>query len=628
MVTLSRRFSLAFILIVAVPSLIVSVALARLYLNALYDTVAKQGEATAEQVAQSIRGEIDSVSILASALVHDETLRSLADAYAVTDGRAEQYQVGRRLDDKLVSFFSFSNRIGSVVLFLRGGRVYTYSTYPNFRSLGLERSVVAEAKTDVGKVVLLDTLEGVGQNVGSERLISIVVAPPQEEPSSVEALLLVFRVPYFDALVNGPGGDGGPEVVIFGRSGKPLLSSFSPKASAPDLSALVRPAQPAGAGERTPGPGVDLAVHREVRAGERTWLATVRPLDPTGWTVALLSDTAALSRRVTRYQWYLYPALGLLAVLFMAYAELFFARIAVPVRAMIGHMGRVGKGDLDVRASSQPIRELAELADGFNRMVDETRRLQAERAQSERERLSAELDALRHQINPHFVANTLNSIRLMASAARADAIVGMTRDLMRVLSDSYASSGKLTELSREFDNVAAYVNIMKVRFGERFDLALDASPEAGRALALRMILQPIVENSILHGFAGGSSGAAVKARRGTIRIAARLEARDVPACASPEPWAAAVPGQALVVEVIDDGEGMNPARTEGILSSAPRRGGLSRIGVANVQGRIRLNFGPPYGLTVESEPGAFTRVTFLLPALVRAATTVAEAAGA
>jgi len=626
MVTLSRRFSFAFVVIVAVPSLVVSVALARLYLNALYDTVARQGEATVEQVAQNIRAETDSVAILASALVHDEVLRGLADAYAVTGGPAEQYQVARRLDDKLVSFFSFSNRIGTVVLFLRGGRTYAYTNYPNYRSPqdgeGARR-VLEEAQARRGNVVLLDTLDGVDQGRGGGHLISIAVAPPPEEPSTIEALLLVFRVPYFDSLSSGSSDAGGPDVIIFGRAGQPLLSTFGSGVPAPDLQALAR-AERAGAGP---------AAYREVQAGGRTWLAALRPLDHTGWTVALLSDTAALSRRVTRYQWYVYPALALLAVLFMAYAELFFARIAAPVRAMVGHMGRVGKGDLSVRASPQSIRELAELADGFNRMVDETRRLAAAREQSERERLSAELDALRYQINPHFVANTLNSIRLMASAARADSIAGMTRDLMRVLSDSYASAGTLIELSRELENVAAYVSIMKVRFGERFDLELDAAPDAAQALSLRMILQPVVENSILHGFAGGSSGAAVKARRGTIRIAARLEARAVPPPASPEPWAVALPGQVLRVEVTDDGTGMNPARAGELLTATPKRGGLSRIGVANVQGRIRLNFGEPYGLTVESEPGSFTRVTFLLPALVRAGAATGapephEAAGA
>ena len=612
MVTLSRRFSAAFVLIVALPSLVVSIVLARSYLDALYATVARQDEATTEQVAQNIRAETDGVSLIASALVHDQELRGLADGYASTDDRAELYRASRQLDDKLVSFFSFSNRIGAVMLFLRGGRGYTYANYPSVRPASLvDRSVVAEAIADPGKVLVLDTLAGVGGTLGADHVIAIAVAPPPDEPSSLEALLLLVRVPYFDALAAGPGGEDGPDVVMVGRNGLPLLSSVSPAEGATELAERVRRA--AAEPER------DAQRGREIGAGGHTWLATVRRLASTDWTIAVLSDTASLSRRVTRYQWYLYPALALLAVLFIAYAELFFARVAAPIRAMIGHMGRLGQGDYAVRAAPQTIRELAELAGGFNRMVDETRRLQAERDLSERERLAAELDALRYQINPHFVANTLSSIRLMASAARADAIAGMTRDLMRVLSDSYSAAGKLTELSRELDNVAAYVNIMKVRFGERFELELAPEPDVGSALALRMILQPIVENSILHGFGGGAGGAVTKGRRGTIRIAARYEARAVAEPTSPEPWAVAIAGRVLVVEVTDDGAGMSPERAAESVSCAPARGGLSRIGLSNVQRRIQLNFGAPYGLTVESEPGSFTRVRFVLPALVRVA---------
>ena len=210
MVTLSRRFSAAFILIVAVPSLVVSVVLARLYLAALYATVARQDEATTEQVAQNIRAETDGVSILASALVHDGELRALADAYASTPDPAELYRAGRRLDDKLVSLFSFSNRIGAAVLFLRGGRSYTYANYPSVRSFGaLNRSLLAEAIADPGKVLLLDTLGGAGGSADPNHVIAVAVAPSPDEPSSLEALLLVLRVPYFDALAAGPGGEDG-----------------------------------------------------------------------------------------------------------------------------------------------------------------------------------------------------------------------------------------------------------------------------------------------------------------------------------------------------------------------------------------------------------------------------------
>jgi two-component system sensor histidine kinase YesM len=603
MTTLSRRFSGAFILIVAIPSLVVSVILSRLYLSALYKTVELQSEATAEQVAQNVGVETDNVAVLAAALFHDGELRRLADAYRQADSPPERYRWARALDEKLVSFFTYSNRVGEVVLYL-DDRIYRYSNDPAMRGAAtVDRSELAEAAAEPGKVFLLDRLDAGA--TGEKHLISIAVASMPGDESAVQAILLRFREPAFDALAEGPGGDAALDMVLLGRSGRPILSSLPVEVAGRELAAAARAA------------GGDRASLRDLAAGGRSWLATVRPLESTGWTLLLLADEAALGRRVTRYAWYLYPAIALLALLFVAYAELFFARVAAPIRMIIGHMERVGRGDLEVRAPPQPIHELAELARGFNRMVEETERQKAERERTERERLAAELEALRYQINPHFIANTLHSIRLMALAARADAIADMTRDLMRMLSDSYAGAGLLTELSRELASISAYVGIMKVRFGERFALEIEAQPGTESLLVPRMLLQPIVENSILHGF--GGTGGRGRAGRGTIRVAARRELQALPSPACSELAATALGGEALIICVRDDGAGMKPgARTGPATASGPRcPDSLHRIGIHNVERRIALNFGAPYGMAIESEPGAFTEVRFVLPALVR-----------
>ncbi|HET7504308.1 MAG TPA: histidine kinase [Kofleriaceae bacterium] len=632
MTTLSRRFSAAFLLLVVLPSLVVSVLLSRLYLTALHETVERQSQATAEQVAQNVRAETESTAVLVAALFHDPELRRLVYGYDQAATATDRYVWTRSLDEKLVSFFTYSNRVGEVMLFLAPGAVYRYANDPRLLTgRPIDRAELAGAVADPGKVYLLDTLDAARS--GDPHMISIAVCPAPSDPSApsaLEALVVRFRVPTFDALAAGPGGDGGPEVLMLGRSGRPILSSLPREAFYPALDPAIDPAidpdlatlagatapRPASSPDGAGPTGGERSLFRALSVAGRPWLATVQPLESTGWTLLLLVDDAALSRRVTRYAWYLYPAIALLTLLFIAYAELFFARVTAPIRAIIGHMERVGKGDYDVRAARPAIRELEELSRGFNRMVEETQRQKAERERTERERLTAELEALRYQINPHFIANTLNSIRLMAIAARADAIADMTRDLMRMVSDSYAGAGVLTELSRELASISAYVGIMKVRFGERFALEIDVQPGTEALLVLRMILQPIVENAILHGFAGGASGR-IRAARGTIRVTARREARALPPPPCPEPWAAPVPDEVLILEVRDDGAGMPPPAAVG---GGPRGGpeSLHRIGISNVERRIALNFGAPYDLEIESEPGAGTLVRYVLPALARA----------
>ena len=201
-----------------------------------------------------------------------------------------------------------------------------------------------------------------------------------------------------------------------------------------------------------------------MRLGARAWLASSLRMESTGWTVVVLVDQATIMGRITSYQWYLYPALALLVILFFLYARF----------------------------------------------------ITVEREERERARMKAELAALRFQIDPHFVSNTLNSIRLMARAAKADAIAGMTQSLMRILADSYSDTGPVTTLEHEIANLSGYVGIMKVRFGETFDVAWNIGEETKELLVLKMILQPIMENSILHGISPAG-------RRGCISVSSFLQ---------------------------------------------------------------------------------------------------------
>lgn len=610
MVTLSRRFAAAFLFLVAIPSLGVSVMLSRLYLQALLETATEQAQVTAEQVAGHLRDDVDNAALLAAALVHDEELGELAGALSSAPAGRPRYEASRRLDEKLVGVFRYTKQVGAIVVFLQDGSSYAYSNYPNLRDVrSLDRAVYRAAAANPGVVSLLDTLDGVGQNVGARNMITLAVCPEHRGEGAVDAIVVTFRVPYLDDLVTRWSADDRSALVLFGRSSRPLLSTLSKAGSDAELASLA---------PKTPDAPSRLA---ETKVAGRTWLTASYPVSSTGWSLLLLDDRAALARRVTAYQWYLYPALAVLAVVFLLYVEYFFAGIALPIRRIVGHMGAVGKGDLAVRAEPTKLTELAVLSQGFNSMVQRIDALGQERERIQRERLALELDALRYQINPHFVANTLNAIRFMALASSSDAIAQMTRDLMRLLADSYADGDKLIPLQRELDNVKAYVGIMQLRYGERFAVQFDCEPGIEQLLTLRLILQPIVENAILHGFPDLASSPGARTGRGTITITARTQPGEARVPASlPETWARPLPGRVVVMEVRDDGVGIEPDKVAQLLVETPRSGGgLHRIGIANVHRRVVLNFGAACGLEITSRPGEFTVIRFVLPALERIA---------
>jgi two-component system sensor histidine kinase YesM len=338
-------------------------------------------------------------------------------------------------------------------------------------------------------------------------------------------------------------------------------------------------------------------------------------MESTGWTIVLLADQSSITGRITSYQWYVYPALALLCALFFLYAGIFTSRIANPIHAVAGSMRQAGRGDYAVRVPATGIEEIAVLTESFNRMMEEIRTLTLEKEVQDRKRMKAELEALRFQINPHFVSNTLNSIRLMARAAKVDAIGDMTQALMRILADSYSGASPFTDLAHEIANMHSYVGIMKVRFGENFDVEYRIAEGTQDCLVLKMILQPIVENGILHGIPGCG-------RRGALILQSRFEEEpELGSAPISEQGLVALPGRRLVLEVRDNGVGMDGQRIASLLDGAHDghgdAGSLHRIGLANVMQRIKLNFGDPFGLSVESEPGAFTLVRFHLPVIVR-----------
>jgi signal transduction histidine kinase len=492
-------------------------------------------------------------------LFHDLELRALADSYEQARGSGQKFVAANRLGDKLLSFFTYSNRIGEVLVSMKDGQFYSYQNYSKTRSIGrIDPSVYAQAHRQAGTIYLLDQLTIPGGNPNEYMLSLVVCTSAQDYDTQIDAVMARFRIPYFDSLGSRPASRTAGDVVIYGRDGRVLLTSLPQTAGLDSPEALEPLRQKAGTSGET-------ASFRQVRFARKTWLASSLLMDSTGWTVVVLVDKAAVTGRITSYQWYLYPALALLVGLFFLYAHL----------------------------------------------------ITVDREERERERMKTELEALRFQIDPHFVSNTLNSIRLMARAAKADGIADMTQSFMRVLADSYSGSGPMTTLEHEIANVASYVGIMKVRFGEMFDVMWRIGEETKNLLVLKMILQPIMENAILHGISPAG-------RRGSISVSSRVEkALGTPTARFAQRRRAGVPGRHLVIEARDDGVGMSEELARSVLepengdgNNVRNRGtGLHRIGLANVHQRIRLNFGDPFGLEVHSVPGSYTLVRFVLPVM-------------
>jgi two-component system, LytTR family, sensor kinase len=233
---------------------------------------------------------------------------------------------------------------------------------------------------------------------------------------------------------------------------------------------------------------------------------------------------------------------------------------------------------------------VAEPSAGLLRAIDEVARWvsgQLELAELDESRhrlMQAEVRALRAQISPHFIYNSLGAI---ASFVRTDP--DRARELLLEFADftrySFRQHGEFTTLSEELRSVERYLLLEQARFGERLTVTLRIAPEVLGVQVPFLCLQPLVENAVRHGLEQREGG-------GTITI----EARDV--------------DRECEISVEDDGEGEDPERIRSILAGEL---GSDSVGLANVDERLRNTFGDEYGLVVETAPGAGTKVIVRIP---------------
>ncbi|GIP39822.1 sensor histidine kinase YesM [Paenibacillus sp. J31TS4] len=296
-----------------------------------------------------------------------------------------------------------------------------------------------------------------------------------------------------------------------------------------------------------------------------------------------------LNAESNRLKWTI-TAIGLALILVcIAVAYLVASTISQPLRRLVGGMKEVTRGNLEVDVAEEHKDELGYLSRTFQRMLAETRRLIAQITRVQQRKREAELQMLQAQINPHFLFNTLNSLRFTAMLSQADNVSRGLGALAELLRSTIVDQVELVPLRQEIRNVDNYLTIQRIRYGNAFELVIDIPEPLEDCLVLKFMLQPIVENALLHGLEGQEG-------KGLITIAAQKE------------------DDLLLLTVTDNGKGMDEATREGLLSEkADRR--LAGIGVSNVDERLRLHYGEAYGLNIQSEQGRGTEVTARIPCM-------------
>ncbi len=259
-----------------------------------------------------------------------------------------------------------------------------------------------------------------------------------------------------------------------------------------------------------------------------------------------------------------------------------------PLAKLAEKMSAARQGELDQRVEIEGTNEVRELSETYNYMLDGLNNYVNRIVEVENEKREAEIHALQMQINPHYIYNTLSSIKWLIWQDDKDRAARMIDAFIALLRNTISDTAEFVTVDQEITNLKNYVYINNCRYGDKIKVSFYVAAGCDQYMIPKLILQPFVENAFFHAFTAGLEG--------QINVFIREQ------------------GEHICFEIIDNGKGMDQAQLDAIRGKVfERKEYFSGIGINNVDDRIKLIYGNTYGIDIESRLAEGTKVTILLP---------------
>ncbi|WP_410510859.1 histidine kinase [Paenibacillus sp. BR2-3] len=308
----------------------------------------------------------------------------------------------------------------------------------------------------------------------------------------------------------------------------------------------------------------------------------------TGWLSAVFIPYENLKRTLPDMFVYTMYSMIIITLLTVIVAALLSGRITLPLKKLMRGINRSGDGHFNTWIEPSGTKELNIIIHKFNQMNDSIYTLIEENYKSQMKELEAELKALNFQFNPHFLYNTLNIINYLAIENKQTLISKMLVELSEMLEYTTRSPGKVI-FSEDLKYLKNYVFIMSHRFEDKFTVSYEIEPELERYWVPKFFLQPFIENALIHALEDKEHG-------GLIHITGRID------------------NLTRIFTITDNGKGMEQETIRRVLRMNEEPGSTTAsIGIQNVNQRIKLLYGPDYGVDICSELNKGTTIILRLP---------------
>ncbi len=567
-------------LFTAVVSLLVGVVLFALSDSYIRTTTLRSVEFNLQQMSASVQTDLD-------------TARSLLN-WASTDSTLRRYLTVGQMNGLLTTsaYETFSDRYLSSRLQTRIVRFFVTNGENRFLQQG---SLTSSAGLNADTVALFDGPENTLTFAEDPLLPShptCLVLRREIRPDSETSYTGWIYLGLDTAVITGAADryimpDGG---VLYWRMGEQIWRLDGRLLTLLENGLALEPCDVSGMAS----PATNVS--RITRNG-RAFLGVGVPLQ--GWDAELIQlfpESTFLNQRMV---YLLLIGLGILLLWAMSglLVRWLDAVITRPVAALRHRIDEISEGNFTIDHTIEWSNELGDIGRGINHLAGNVEGLLARRLEDQKRKQDLEYQMLQTEINPHFIYNTLNSIRWMATIQNATGIAEMVTAFARLTKSISKSTEKLVPLQDELGLLNDYFTIQQYRYGGDIQIEvahIDDEAICRDCMIPRFTLQPLAENAIFHGLEP-------KGGFGSVLLEIRISPGD---------------GDVLVT-MTDDGVGMPPEQVARLLdppeNQAAAQDKIRHVGLWNVHRRLQYSFGSSYGLEIESEPGVGTAVTIRLP---------------
>lgn len=596
--SIKQRILFTFIMLILLPTLLFLALIVRSYSQDVSSSIISEKKSVIEQINKNISYQLQYYESMTMTIYHNEEARQYIDK----EDYSEESPYVRQLLNSIVN----SEKDITTAMLMIGDREYVLGS--NFIDVDLFIDKYRDQVLSRGGRTLWIPTQNLStsynQNMKNFVLSRAINSPRQ----NVGSLWLFFRESFFDdVLENRHLSDSSSvfllssdHIVITGKD----KNQVGHKYDEPFVSQI-----------NFGGDGDFVYVDRETN--DRSIIVYSTSAD-TGWTIVTITPEDIVFHAVNNIKRIAF-IIFILYALFALAAYFILARdIFKPVSQLRHGMNKVSGGDFSKRLPDRHDDEIGQLINSYNYMTGRITDLMEDVRQEEKAKNDEKMKVLSMQIGPHFIYNTLNTIKWMAAVNKQPNIKKMIESLIRLMANVTYNTNEEIPLAEEIDLIKSYAYIQKARY-MNFDIAYNISTVCERLLVLKFITQPLIENCILYAFAGQTQG-------GQIEISA--EAED----------------DCLIIIVSDNGCGFDADALQAQLDNTSdkretdygkkneigTRGndleqmGYNKqtndhIGLINVVERIKLNYGAAYGLTIKSKTGSGTDVIMRLPLIIKQA---------